>query len=129
MNGVDLTTFKTLFLKTARENIEDLFAGASTLLVTPFPREVIQKAYIAGHSLKSKCQTMGYQNMAILSASFESIFRRLHENGSGHSPTPEEIAILQNAVEMCRRCIANIETNDAEIDLQDTIKALETLVF
>lgn len=63
MPGNDLSSFKSLYLQTAKENLQAIKSGLET--------GDIEAAYRNAHTLKSKSLVMGYQQIGDLAKSIE----------------------------------------------------------
>jgi chemotaxis protein histidine kinase CheA len=96
------------FIAAARDNVEAINRGLSSLEKEPSNSEVLQEVYRNAHSLKGSAMTMGFERMGKLAHYMEDVLRALQKE---HLPvTPEA-------------CDALFETNDALSVMLDTLAA------
>lgn len=66
MTNTDLSSYKSLYLQTAKEYIEKITASLGQLLSDVSNKEALNNLHIASHSLKSQSQVMGFTDIADL---------------------------------------------------------------
>jgi chemotaxis protein histidine kinase CheA len=71
MAQVDLTDYKNIYLKTAKEYINNMFSSYSKLSVSFHDKEAVNVVHISSHSLKSQSQVMGFTNIVNLCMNME----------------------------------------------------------
>lgn len=73
MTPIDLGSYKSIYLETAKENIDSMFVSLAKLIENLQDKEAINSLHIASHSLKSKSQVMGHEDIANICLSIEKI--------------------------------------------------------
>lgn len=69
----DLSSFKTLYLQTAKENLQTLKKGLEKLTSNANDDIAIEEAHRSAHTLKSKSLVMGYQEIGNLAKAIEDV--------------------------------------------------------
>jgi chemotaxis protein histidine kinase CheA len=64
MAPIDLGSYKSIYLKTAREYIASLLTNCSKLVSDSQNKDVLNQIHIASHSLKSQSQVMGFTDVS-----------------------------------------------------------------
>jgi len=67
----DLSSYKSIYLQTAKEYVVNMSSGYSKLVVNSLDNEAISVIHIGSHSLKSQSQVMGFTKIAELSENIE----------------------------------------------------------
>jgi chemotaxis protein histidine kinase CheA len=96
------------FIAAARDNVEAINRGLSSLEKEPSDSEVLQEVYRNAHSLKGSAMTMGFERMGKLAHYMEDVLRALQK---------EQLPVTPEA------CDALFETNDALSVMLDTLAA------
>ena len=122
MTPIDLGSYKSIYLQTAKEYINSLLAGCAKLASDSQDKEALNNLHIASHSLKTQSQVMGFINMASLSGVIEKISSLTLE--SGNKINSNSITVLRESVEALNLCFAQIEKENTEKDLSAIIKKL-----
>ncbi len=78
----NLSEFKELYLKTAKENILAIKAGLQKLDLTPVDQTAIEEVYRSSHTLKSKSTVMGKTAISDLAKSIEDAFYNVQNKTS-----------------------------------------------
>lgn len=124
MISIDLSSYKDLYLKTAREYISEFKSNLNLLNMDPTNKELIYEVFRLSHSLKSQNYFMGFTKTADLFHVVEQYFRQIKDGGNNYSvdlsPTiVDVIAKFENSIN-------SIEKNNTEADLsQDVINLKE----
>lgn len=71
MAKIDLSDYKTLYLKTAKEYIDNITLSYLKLSSNIQDKEAINTIHISSHSLKSQSQVMGFTNIVNLCLNIE----------------------------------------------------------
>ena len=100
MAPIDLGSYKSIYLKTAKEYVDKISISLDQLSSDVSNKDALNNLHIASHSLKSQSQVMGYNDIAQLSKSLEEI---------------SNSALLAN----------NPLTNNNIIDIKESFKELE----
>lgn len=112
MTPIDLGSYKSIYLQTAKEYIDSLLVACNKLVSDSQDKDVINQIHIASHSLKSQSQVMGFIDIANLSASIEKISNDLL---NGVSEIDDKfITFLKKSVDELNLKIAQIEKGNAE---------------
>ena len=125
MIKTDLSSFKGLYLATARDYIKKLQQSLGVLLREPSNQEAISTIYIAAHSLGSQSTLTNYKNIESVCGVIERIFLKIKEEKA--KIAPELLTQLKNSTAGLANCISSIEKDDREIDLSDIKNQLELI--
>ncbi len=106
--GEDMAPLLPDFIAAARDNVEAINRGLSSLEKEPSNSEVLQEVYRNAHSLKGSAMTMGFERMGKLAHYMEDVLRALQK---------EQLEITPEARD------ALFETNDALSVMLDTLAA------
>ena len=123
MIKTDLSSFKGLYLETARDYVKKLRQSIEVLLKQPDNHDAINTIYISVHSLGSQSALTNYKNIQSVCAVIERIFHKIKERKA-----KVEMALLtalKDAVVRLTNCIDSIEKENREIDLSIIKKNLE----
>ena len=71
MTPIDLGSYKSIYLKTAKEYIDKMSVSLDQLLNDVSNKEALNNLHIASHSLKSQSQVMGYNGIANICLNIE----------------------------------------------------------
>ncbi|MBI2613778.1 MAG: Hpt domain-containing protein [Candidatus Levybacteria bacterium] len=72
MEPIDLGSYKSIYIKTAREYIKKMHTSLNELSTDVSNKEALNNLHIASHSLKSQSQVMGYNNIANICLNIEN---------------------------------------------------------
>ena len=125
MSDFDLSSYKPLYLQTARNYIRDIRDAVGMLQQQNTDKDAIKKIYISAHSLKSQSILMGYNQVGNLCMKIELYFKPLKEQG-GSVPQPV-IEVLQKIVTEFTATMDTIESENKERDLSSISSAWETI--
>lgn len=125
MDKFDLSSFKGLYLKTAREYIDKLKQNIEILLNQPDNMDAINTIYISAHSLGSQSTLTNFKNMEAVCAVIEHIFLKIKEGNAKVSQ--ELLTALKDAITGLTNCVDSIDKENKEIDLSDIKSQLEKL--
>lgn len=106
MAQVDLSNFKKLYLKTAKEYLDTLSKNCALLKENFSNREALNKVFIASHSLKSQSQVMNYANIADFSENIERQVRDLLDNNS--TLNLESFDIVKNNIDKLNSSLTEV---------------------
>jgi chemotaxis protein histidine kinase CheA len=115
MSQIDLSSYKSLYIKTAREYLEKLDANLASLKKNSGDLVVITQTHLNIHSLGSQSYAMGYNSTGALCQIIESYFHFLKE-----SNTPFDLKYLadvETSIRKVRESVTNIDRLDHELDL------------
>lgn len=122
MSNVDMSTYKTLFLSSAHDFVENLRRNLKLLNKNPQNKTFSYEVFRCAHSLKGQSLAMGHKTTAALSFLLESIFREIHE---GRMSYPSSLYVtLTHTVDQLDSSLQSIQINDKEIDLTESISLL-----
>lgn len=71
MSPIDLGSYKSIYLKTAKDYVRNMFESRKSLENNPKDKDAVNNLHIASHSLKSQSQVMGFTDIANISFSIE----------------------------------------------------------
>lgn len=125
MSNFDFSSFKGLYLETARDYIKKLRQNLEVLLEQPDNYDAINTIYIAAHSLGSQSTLVGYKNIESVCSIIERIFKKIKE---GKAKVSEDLlTALKDSLPTLTNCIDSIEKNNRETDLSSLKTQLEKL--
>ncbi|OGK16085.1 hypothetical protein A2774_01800 [Candidatus Roizmanbacteria bacterium RIFCSPHIGHO2_01_FULL_39_12c] len=123
MPNPDLTTYKTLYLQTAREHLRDLKKDLTLLNQTPQDQHLVYEIFRLFHSLKSQNYFMGFQNTGNFCKTLETYFRKIKDGFTAYHPAVSNI-IIESIVQI-ENSLNMIEKNGLEKDLHFEISSFE----
>ncbi len=125
MATANLSEYKTLYLQTAKEYINNISSSCIKLGGNVSDIEAVNNIHISSHSLKSQSQVMGFINMANLCAIIEKISAAIL--AGNYKISNELIAVLKESVNEINLCLVQIEKENKENDLSEFVRKLETM--
>ena len=123
MDKIDLSSFKGLYLETAREYIDKIEASIEVLLKQPENPDAIMNIYISAHSLGSQSTLTNYKNMESVCGVIEHIFLKVKEGSLKISE--DLLTALKDSVIGLTNCVDSIDKENKEIDLSGIKSQLE----
>lgn len=125
MTTVDLSSYKKLYLQTAKENYDALLNNY--IKISQNSLDALKNIYISAHSLKSESQTMGYSKLTALSGMIEKTTKNILDNKI--QITESLMAVIKEAIENIQASLLNIEKENKELDTDFITKKLEEYVI
>ena len=125
MSNFDFSSFKGLYLKTAREYVDKLKKNAEILLNQPDNINAINTIYISSHSLGSQSTLINYKNMESVCAVIEDIFLKIKEGSLKISE--DLLTALKDSLTGLTKCVDSIDKENKEIDLSSIKEELQKL--
>ena len=117
MDKIDLSSFKGLYLKTAREYIDKLKQNIEILLNQPDNMDAINTIYISVHSLGSQSTLTNFKSMESINAIIEHIFLKIKE---GNLKISEDLlTVLKDSIIGLTNCVDSIDKENKETDLSN----------
>lgn len=126
MTTADLSSYKKLYLQTAKENCDALLKSYVKISQNSLDKDALKDMYIRAHSLKSESQTMGYYKLAALSGMIEKITKNILDNKI--QITESLMVIIKEAIENVQASLLNIEKEREEKNTDFISKKLEEYV-
>ncbi len=108
MSQVDLSSYKLLYVKSAREHLEKIRAGLANG-ATPDP-EIINDIYINIHSLGSQNLAMNYASTGTLCRVIENFFYKV-KNGE-EVLTDARVQFINDSLLKVEDSISSVESSD-----------------
>jgi chemotaxis protein histidine kinase CheA len=112
MTPIDLGSYKSIYLKTAKDYVRNMFESRKTLENNPKDRDAVNNLHIASHSLKSQSQVMGFTDIANTSFSLEKTSNDVL-NGLG-IVDEKFLAFLKQAISEISSRLVQIEKGDGQ---------------
>ncbi|OGK10520.1 hypothetical protein A2767_04640 [Candidatus Roizmanbacteria bacterium RIFCSPHIGHO2_01_FULL_35_10] len=126
MVHIDLATYKSLYLKTAREHVDNLKKNLELLNTDQSDKKAIFELFRLFHSLKSQNFFMGFEKTAHLCKIFEEFFRQINE---GKKMYKTEVSnVVSTGIEKLENSLNLIDKNNSEPDLSPDIINLATKI-
>lgn len=123
MDKTDYSDFKSLFIDTARKDIETMKSSLAALMKSPVDTDVMNRIYIASHSLKGKSLAMGYMTNATVAQLIEKIFYSAKDGTI--KLNPQILSTVLRSVEKLSESIDCVEKTDKECIVSDARTDLE----
>ncbi len=73
MAPIDLGSYKSIYLQTAKEYIDSMLAGCDKLVSDSQDKEAVNNIHISSHSLKSQSQVMGFTDIVNICLNIEKM--------------------------------------------------------
>jgi len=122
---MDLSSYKSLYLKSAREYHGNLVANVPSLSENT-PTDVLEILHRSAHSLKGQALVMGYKNVGQLSKTLEFLFKGIINHTV--SVNSEITEFIKSATDQLAVSFASIEQSNSEPDLSVLIQKGESLL-
>lgn len=122
---IDITEYKTLYIKTSRELIASMTKALGSMKTDRCDQIAIAEFHRAAHSFKSQSLVMGYTQSGLIAKILEQIFRDMKEQVT--CATDELVPLLEKILTKLDESINNIEKQEGEIDLTPETEALSRL--
>lgn len=123
LSHMDLSAYKTSFLTAAREHLSNFSANLNILSQNTNDLELITETHRIIHSLGSQCFAMGYKKTGEYAREIEHYFYRLKGKGTFEV---DSMPVLNDAAEKIKESLDNIETSDAENDLDQELESVKS---
>ena len=122
MDESDKQKYKSLYIKTARQYVQDMQTNLTILLKGEENANAVSGIHLAAHSLASQSVMMGYTAVASASSAIEKTFKAKKE---GHlSYDVVKLQIINDAVNKISHAVEEIDKSGHETDLTDEINQL-----
>ena len=125
MTTVDISSYKKLYLETAKEYCNMLSSNYDKLSLSGFDKDALNNMYISAHSLKSQSQAMGYIKMETLSGMIEKAIKDVIDNNKRLSG--ELLNILKETINNIQQSLKSIEAENKERDTDTVAQKLEDI--
>ncbi len=125
MNTNDVSSYKDLYIKVAREFLKTASNKLAAWEANPLERETLSELVRSAHSVKGQSLTMGYKETGQVALLLEKLLRGLTEHTS--SPSPEVIKTVEEGFSALTRSVDNVEREDREADLTQITQRLEAI--
>jgi chemotaxis protein histidine kinase CheA len=73
MGQTDLSSYKNVYLQTAKEYLDSIQSGYLKLSVNSQDKEAVNEIHVSAHSLGGQSQVMGFTNIVRLCANIEKV--------------------------------------------------------
>lgn len=119
----DVLKYKSLYLQTARNYLQNMQLNISFLLKKEQTKIALKQVHIDAHSLKSQSQLMGYKHVAKIAEIIEDLFNK--EEKEDVQIRKDLLIQIQADLSRLHDCLTEIEKQGKELDLTEVIKKLE----
>lgn len=126
LSSEDQVKYKSLYLQTAREYIQELKVNLKKLRKGKVSTDVLDSLHRAAHSLKGQSLMMDYPAMSDISLTLEKIFQAKKDNKITFSE--DTISLFDEAISQMEACLNAIDKSDTETDLSAFVEKLQKLV-
>ena len=109
----DLSAYKSLYSKTAKENLQALKDGIAVLSDQPTNKEAIEQAHRNAHTLKSKSILMGQQEIGDFAKVIEDALSDVIHKKS--TPSQEMLETLTNQAMQIEEILKQVQDDKKEI--------------
>ncbi|MBI2641826.1 Hpt domain-containing protein [Candidatus Roizmanbacteria bacterium] len=124
MATIDMTPYKELFLKAAREYLENMKKNIMVLNTVPTQKEAVYETYRGAHSIRGQALLMGYPKLVEICSILESFFREVRESKKRYDPSM--FSDLISAITKIGQSLKSIEDNNLEADLSEETDKLKS---
>ena len=118
--------FKTLYLQTARQYVQEIQTNLSMLLLGNGTNDTIDKLHLAAHSLCGQSKIMSYQSIAAISSFMEKIFKAKKNNELELSH--DLLIALSRGANAMDGSLNSIEKDNKEENVSEIVENLRSLV-
>lgn len=125
MTTIDLSSYKKLYIQTAKEYVKTLAKSCRRLLENANDSSALGDMYISSHSLRTQSEVMGYTKIATITGMLEKIIKK-HLDGNGQISS-KLLEVINDASKDLQVSLQYIEKEDKEKDLTTVFKKLESL--
>lgn len=126
MATVDLSSYRQLYLETAKQYYDILSNNYLKISRNSLDKDAIKNIYISAHSLKSQSHAMGYIKMETLSGIIEKVIKNILAN---NTQIPNDLmVVIKEAIENVEISLRSIEEENKEKDTDAITKKLEEFV-
>jgi chemotaxis protein histidine kinase CheA len=118
MNSIDLSSYKDLYIETAKEYIGKLHTAIQRLKKDANDKDAIDIAHLCSHSLKSQSLMMGYHKTGELAHMLEQCFAGIQQKTIVLNY--ELLSTVQKACDELLNSVNYIEQSNSEIEIHQT---------
>lgn len=123
MDPQDLSSYKTLFIKTAREFLDLVEEQIKIFTQNPADKNAVETLIRGAHSIKGQARLMGYQKTGDLAEHLEKKLRSISEGSQ--AATASLTSAVTEGFSALRTSIDTIEKENKEADVTEEIRKLE----
>ena len=123
MTQIDLSSYRDIYLQTAKEYVNSLLEACSELKQNLSDKDALDSLHIGSHSIRSQSQVMGYTNTANLAGIIEKIARKVLDGK--HKMSQELVGNMKEGAVEISLSLDTIEKENKEKDLSMSAKKLE----
>jgi chemotaxis protein histidine kinase CheA len=116
MTQIDLSSYRDLYLKTAKEYLEKLSADLELLKTNSSDSEAIADAHLCAHSIGSQSLTMQYTSTGNLARALEHFLNSVKEQQT--QINQDELDTLTLGASKLAESVSSIETHNSELNLE-----------
>jgi two-component system chemotaxis sensor kinase CheA len=120
---MDMSKYRTLFLKESDEHIDNLNAALVTIEQGKTDAETIHSIFRDVHSIKGMSASMGYEEIKFLSHKLETFLDRIRKNETTF--TEESIACFADSVDFLSNLIEEVRGEKPQ--LSNPIRMIEQI--
>lgn len=125
MTAVNLSSYKNLYIKTAKEYLDVLEKDCISISQNLSDTKVLKSMHLSAHSIKSQSEVMQYFKTAALSGMIEKILKDIIDKNKKLSD--ELLNVFKEAIENIKLSIQSIENKNTEINTDIFVKKLEAI--
>lgn len=119
MADIDLSSYKTLYLETARKYVVSMQNSLQNLISGSYTLEELNQIFISAHSLKSQSITMEYTQIGTLCLLIEHYFRVAKEEQ--RIDNSEIYTTFLRAIDHISASLQSIEKENHELEISEVI--------
>lgn len=127
MAGINMNSYKDLYLKTAGEHLTTLSNNIVVLKENKNNAIALELLHRCSHSLKSQSLIMGYLTLGELAKTLELFFKQIIE--SKNIISTEHINLIYETIPRMQKSLEHIKRENTEIDLSGDIKKFDSLAI
>lgn len=119
MADIDVLSYKEIYVKTAQQYLDAMFASFVLLFNDNDNFRAIETMYRSAYSLKTQSLLMGYKNTAFLNEFIEHICRNVKEGNIDF--TEKNFTDIETALQKIENSVISIDELNKELTLQHSL--------
>ncbi|MBI4009487.1 Hpt domain-containing protein [Candidatus Roizmanbacteria bacterium] len=126
MTNVDISSYKNLFVESAREFIYLMKKNLQILNIDQQKKEAVYEMFRGAHSLKSQSYAMDYMKTAEFCTVLEDYFHEINDKKRLYSNNLNNVIL--DAISNIEQSVNQINQNNIELDLSENTDKLKKIL-
>jgi chemotaxis protein histidine kinase CheA len=123
MGVINISDYKELYLKTAKDYFDSLSKSCSELAKNFSDHDALIQLHISSHSLRSQSEAMSYLGMSSITGAIEKIARAVLEGK--YNINTDIISVLKEAITEINVLLSDIEKINKEKNVDSIVRKLD----